>query len=207
MAARKILKVLAGLAGLLVCGLLALYLYISWNLPSVDILKSGEGLRGLLQVDDQPPPEVALLPLEALPPHLVNAFIAANADFPGAFKKGLAHRLLTSRQAKYGHLEGAVLQLNIALFLTPEEILEAWLATAYFGKNIFGVSAAAEKYHGKPLSELTLCEGAVLASIPKASIYNPVDYPDRAKERQQAVLEEMLRLGLIGEADRRACGR
>ena len=200
------------LSGLLACAVLALYLSVSWDLPSVDLLRTEEGLRSLIP-HDGPPPQVVLLPLHEMPPQVINAFIAAiDPDLAGKkwtgrnrFARGLSRKLLSARRTTYGHAQRAVQELNIALSLNREEMLGAWLAVAYFGKNTYGISAAVEKYYDKPLRELTLCEAAVLASIPNAPIDNPIDHPDRAQKRQQFVLGEMIRLGLASETDLESC--
>lgn len=209
----KLVKNVFLLLGLPVCGIFVFYLYVSWNLPPMGTLKTTEGLRSLHRFDRQSAQQVVLLPLNEIPPHVVNAFIAANdANFAernffdgGSFARGLAQYLLFANKKKISHLELAVLQFNIGLFLDREEILGAWLAMVYFGKNTFGVSAAARKYYDKPLQGLTLCEAAVLASIPQASIYNPIDHPDQAKKRQEFVLGRMVALGLANKADLEGC--
>ena len=44
------------------------------------------------------------------------------------------------------------------------DILRAYLNTVYFGRNAYGIEAAAHAYFNKPASQLTLEEGAVLAA-------------------------------------------
>ncbi|MDK6596545.1 biosynthetic peptidoglycan transglycosylase, partial [Escherichia coli] len=41
------------------------------------------------------------------------------------------------------------------------DILRAYLNTVYFGRNAYGIEAAAHAYFNKPASQLTLEEGAV----------------------------------------------
>ena len=67
------------------------------------------------------------------------------------------------------------------------------------------MGAASERYFGKPPSELTLPEAAMLAGLPQApSVYNPLINYETAKQRQAAVLDLMARNGFITafEADR-----
>lgn len=212
-AARMILKAVAALAGFLISAALALYLYISWGLPSVSALKTAEGLTPLVAHGGEPAPRAALLPLGDIPPHVVNAFLAAHdPDFAdrgildgGIFVYSLSKRVLIARGEKFGHMQDAVLQLNMGLFLTRDEILGAWLATAYFGNSTFGISAAARKYYGKPLAELSLCEAAMLAPIPAAPSFNPIARPGQARERGQAVLGRMVKHGWASKAEADAC--
>jgi len=53
---------------------------------------------------------------------------------------------------------------------------------------------------GKPLSELTIGQMAMLAGLPKAPARdNPIANPERAKRRQRYVLSRMRTLGFITE--------
>ena len=59
--------------------------------------------------------------------------------------------------------------------LSKEQIIEAYLNTIYLGANSYGISAAAESYFSKEVSDLTLAECALLASIPKSPTkYSPI---------------------------------
>jgi membrane peptidoglycan carboxypeptidase len=205
-ALRNVFRATAVAAVLLTGGITALYLYVSWGLPSVSALTSAKGLNAALGQYVQPPPQVFLLPLDAAPPHVVGAFIAthgrgfANRNFPGGglFARDLSRLLLRARGEKYSLVQAAVLQCNIALFLSREDILSAWLATAYFGRGVWGISAAARYYCDKPLAELNICDAALLATL-------PFGHPVHAKERQQFVLRAMAKLGLASDTDLAGC--
>ncbi len=57
---------------------------------------------------------------------------------------------------------------------TKDEILELYLNRVYFGAGAYGVEAASQRYFGKPATELTLAEAAMLAGLLKApSRYSP----------------------------------
>lgn len=90
--------------------------------------------------------------------------------------------------------------------LTKDEILELYLNRIYFGNAAYGVKAAAKTYFGKSdLNDLTLAEMATLAAIPKApNSYNPLDHPERARERRNTVLMLMAQQGIISEEEKRA---
>jgi penicillin-binding protein 1B len=82
------------------------------------------------------------------------------------------------------------------------EILECYLATVYLGHDrlvgIYGIAEAASVYFGKPVSKLTLAEGAMLAGMIRApNIYSPIRHPDGALRRRNQVLEQMSDLGWI----------
>ncbi len=85
---------------------------------------------------------------------------------------------------------------------TKDDILEAYLNEIYFsgidGYHMYGIEAASVGYFGKSAKDLTIAEAAVLAAIPKApNDYNPTDYPEDNKERQEVVLYKMFELGVI----------
>ena len=85
--------------------------------------------------------------------------------------------------------------------LDKEKILELYLNEIFLGQNAYGVTAAAQVYFNKTLSELAPHEAATLASLPKApSDYHPVRRKDRLRERRDFVLKEMFENGYIDEA-------
>ena len=74
-----------------------------------------------------------------------------------------------------------------------EQILEGYLNAISFGHGWFGVEAAARHYYGKTAAHLTLAEAASLAALPKGpAIYDPARYPDRNKNRRDAILDLMV---------------
>ncbi|MCD8104114.1 MAG: transglycosylase domain-containing protein [Lachnospiraceae bacterium] len=87
--------------------------------------------------------------------------------------------------------------------LTKEEILEDYLNTINFGSGCYGVEAAAQRYFGKEVSDLTLSKSAVLAAIPQnPSGYNPIDYPEANQARQRLILRYMEEQGYISHEER-----
>lgn len=77
-------------------------------------------------------------------------------------------------------------------------ILENYLNSINLGNNTLGVQAAAERYFGKDVSELTLSECGVIAGITKnPSGYNPILYPEQNAKRRKMVLDAMLKQGYI----------
>lgn len=85
---------------------------------------------------------------------------------------------------------------------SKERILELYLNQIPFGSGAYGVESAAQRYFGRPINELTVAEGAMLAALPKApSRYNPRRFPDRAIQRRNTVLELMRREGALSDAD------
>ncbi|MBQ8043685.1 MAG: penicillin-binding protein [Clostridia bacterium] len=71
-------------------------------------------------------------------------------------------------------------------------ILELYLNTVSFGKGCYGVQAAANRYFGKDISELTLDECTVLGAIIQAPTrLEPVSNPDRNNSRRKIILKYM----------------
>lgn len=80
---------------------------------------------------------------------------------------------------------------------SKREILEAYLNDIYLGRNrsisIIGVGEASHFYFGKPVTEITLAEAALLASmIPSPNHFSPFVRPDMALTRRNTVLGLML---------------
>ncbi len=86
--------------------------------------------------------------------------------------------------------------------LTREEILTLYLNTIYFGAGADGIGAAAYVYYGKEVSELTLAEAAMMISVlPCPSACNPLNSPERAVSRRETRLSNMLKEGMITQAE------
>lgn len=85
---------------------------------------------------------------------------------------------------------------------SKETILENYLNYIYLGSGCYGVEAASKYYFGKSASELDLAECASLVSITNnPSLYNPEYNPENNKNRQELVLDKMLELGFIDQAE------
>lgn len=81
---------------------------------------------------------------------------------------------------------------------TKEDILEAYLNVIPLSDNYVGVGAGANYYFGKDVSELSLAECAVMASITNnPSKYDPYRRPENVRNRQRTVLYKMYELGFI----------
>ena len=95
-----------------------------------------------------------------------------------------------------------VLALRLEKVMDKQQILEAYLNAVYFGHGAYGIEAASNTYFGKPTSELTLAEGALLAGVIKSpSNYAPHLNPDRALTRRNSILNTMAAKGLISQGE------
>ena len=105
---------------------------------------------------------------------------------------------LTSEQTLKRKLYEVLLAWKIEKHLTKDQILEVYMNQIYLGQRAFGFASAAQIYFGKNLKDITTAEAAMLAGLPKApSANNPVANPERAKVRQQYILQRMNKLGYI----------
>ena len=93
-----------------------------------------------------------------------------------------------------------LLALRIEEQLSKEQILELYMNQIFLGKRAYGFAAASQTYFGKPLSDISAAEAAMLAGLPKApSRFNPLVNPKRATERQRYILRRMLEVNFIDE--------
>ncbi|EKN5085208.1 penicillin-binding protein 1C, partial [Yersinia enterocolitica] len=75
---------------------------------------------------------------------------------------------------------------------SKDKILEIYLNRAPFGGTLQGIGAASWTYLGKPPSQLTPAEAALLAALPQApSRLRPDRYPLRAKAARDKVLSRL----------------
>ena len=99
-------------------------------------------------------------------------------------------------------------EMLLALWLehsfSKEQILSLYLNRVYFGAGTYGVDAAARKYFGKPASQVSAYEAAMLAGLLKApSRYNPFSDPKAAAARARLVVGNMVTAGYLSEAQAR----
>ncbi|MFE3941117.1 transglycosylase domain-containing protein [Streptomyces sp. NPDC059118] len=91
---------------------------------------------------------------------------------------------------------------------TKSQIFEGYLNTSYFGRNAYGIQAAAQAYYSKDIGHITTAEGAYLASLLNApSAYDVVVHPENkpaALGRWNYVLDGMVKEKWLGAAERAA---
>ncbi len=75
---------------------------------------------------------------------------------------------LTQERSWDRKVQEALLAFKLETVVSKDEILENYLNTIYFGRGAYGIEAASIAYFGVPSSELTVSQGAVLASIIKS---------------------------------------
>src|SRR5690606_21913782 len=134
------------------------------------------------------------VPLEQVPVHVRDAVLSAEDrnfyDNPGFSPTGLLRALrdnalgradagggstITQQYVKNAFLgpertvsrkaHELIISAKMAREWSKDEILHAYLNTIYFGRGAYGIEAGARAYFGKPVAELSVAEGAVLASL------------------------------------------
>lgn len=110
---------------------------------------------------------------------------------------------LTPNQNYRRKIQELILAMWLEAKFTKKEILALYMNRVYFGAGAYGIEAAAQRYFGKPASELTVGESALLAGLMKGpSRYSPMASTERAEKRATVVLNEMVRTGAITPAQR-----
>jgi penicillin-binding protein 1A len=112
------------------------------------------------------------------------------------------HFLLTNEVSVSRKIKEALLAYRIENQLSKNRILEIYLNEIYLGASAYGVTAAADTYFGKTLTQLTPAEAAFLAALPKApSNYSPLRHPDAARIRRDWVLDGMADQGWLSRSE------
>lgn len=84
---------------------------------------------------------------------------------------------------------------------TKQEIMERYLNIIHLSQGCYGVGAAADRFFGKTVSELSLSECAAIAGITQnPSYYDPVRFPEHTRTRRDVILSTMRELGYIDDA-------
>ncbi|MBQ5625069.1 MAG: PBP1A family penicillin-binding protein, partial [Phascolarctobacterium sp.] len=108
---------------------------------------------------------------------------------------------LTQERTITRKVKEAFLARELEKRYTKDEILEMYLNHIYFGQGAYGVESAARYYFNKEAKDLNIAESATLAAIPKSPNYfNPFENPKASKERQELVIDQMVKYGFITEA-------
>jgi len=141
--------------------------------------------------------------------------LASNAQGDSSLQGGssitqqLAKNLFLSNER---NLERKIKEAFLALWLethyTKDQILKLYLDRAYMGGGNFGVTAAAEYYFGKPVTDISLAEAAMLAGLYKAPTkFAPHVDLAAARGRANQVLSNMVDAGYLTEGQVTAARR
>lgn len=111
--------------------------------------------------------------------------------------------LLTPKKTWRRKIREASLALLVETKFSKDEILQMYFNEVPYGGTAYGIEEAAQKYFQKSATELSLSESALLTGLTRApSEYSPFGaYPEKAKQRQKQVIQEMLKAGYLTPAE------
>ena len=96
-----------------------------------------------------------------------------------------------------------VIAVKLERYYTKEEIIALYLNYFDFLYNAVGIKTAAATYFSKDPKDLTVNEAATLIGLCKnPSLYNPVRYKERSRERRNVVLSQMEKAGFLSAEER-----
>ncbi len=232
----KVMAVLTGsFVGTVLLLIIIAYFYFAQDLPNIQtisdyhpyVISEVFGKEGAKIGEYWYEERRQLMPIEEMPPLLINAFLAAEdsrffehrgVDFRGTLRAFIANfkagsivqggstitqqvtkSLLLTRQRSYVRkIKEAILATRLERYLTKDQILYLYLNQIYFGNRAYGVKAAIWDYFHKKPNEISLAEMTILASLPRApEIYSPLRHPEKCRERQLYVLQRMVEEGSI----------
>ena len=94
------------------------------------------------------------------------------------------------------------LAVSLEKKFTKDQILEGYLNIVFFSHEAYGIEAAARYFFSSTAKDLTLPQSALLAGLVNSpSFYNPAVNPEQSKARRDQVLDAMLALHKISQAD------
>ncbi|OGB86634.1 hypothetical protein A3J41_03495 [candidate division TM6 bacterium RIFCSPHIGHO2_12_FULL_38_8] len=159
--------------------------------------------------------------LEAMPVHLVQAFLVTEDrtffEHPGISFRGILRSMLVnlysgkkvqgastitqqlvrllffeSKKTFSRKLKEQIYAILVERQWSKEQILEAYLNNVYFGYGIYGVQAAAQRFWGKDIADISLDQACVLASIMKSPHkYSPIHAVQKVTKRRNMILNMM----------------
>lgn len=168
-----------------------------------------------------------LVTLDSLPSHVKNAFLAAeDKDFyrhKGFSVSGTAraiyknitnnkteggstitqqlvkNTLLSNEKTITRKIKELILAIEVEYTFSKDKIFEMYLNQVGFGGPAYGIQEASRQYFNVDAKDLDLSQATFLAGLPQApSKYSPFgEQPELAKQRQQFVLSQMLKLNMI----------
>jgi len=119
------------------------------------------------------------------------------AAFAGATSETLGRKVRELRMAA-----------RVEHTMSKNQILAGYLNAAYFGSSAYGIEVAAQRYFSTDASKLTLPQAALLAGlVENPTAYDPINYPKEATARRDQVLQRMVQVGDITQAQADAAGK
>lgn len=110
-------------------------------------------------------------------------------------------QLLTPQKSITRKVQELVLAIALEQRYSKDQILTMYLNRVYFGHGAYGVGAAAHVYFNKDAKDLTPGQAAFIAGLIQApSAYDPVPHYDAAHDRELYVLQGMVAINALSQA-------
>ena len=138
---------------------------------------------------------------------------AALADARGGSQQGgstitqqyVKNYFLTQNRTVSRKIKEIMISIKIDRKYTKQQILTDYLNTIYFGRNAYGIQSASQAYFGVDSNQLTVSQGAFLASVINAPAYfdpaNGADSKARASQRMSYVFDGMVKKGWLSQSE------
>ncbi len=109
--------------------------------------------------------------------------------------------MLSNEKSYLRKVKEIILSIELEARFSKDEIFKMYLNEIPYGRNAYGIEAAAQTYFNKHASELSIAESAYLAALPQApSYYNPSGPNfDALEARQQYILNQLKDAKYISE--------
>ena len=112
---------------------------------------------------------------------------------------------LSSERTFSRKMRELIISAKMARQWSKDDILAAYLNTIYYGRGAYGIAAAARAYFNKPVPQLTLAQGAMLAAVIRTpSILDPETHLPQLQARWNYVLDGMVTMRKLSAKDRAA---
>jgi len=114
----------------------------------------------------------------------------------------MKNHFLSNERSLWRKGQEAIMSMLTELHYDKDVILQGYINEVYLGQSktsaIHGFARASEFYFDRKITQLNLPQIALLVGMVKGpSYYNPRKHPERAKQRRDLVLTQMLEQGLI----------
>jgi membrane peptidoglycan carboxypeptidase len=114
----------------------------------------------------------------------------------------LARELVSKGGSIRRQIDELRLAEQIQRHFDERQVLTIYMNRVYLGENARGVEDASMRYFGKHAADLSLDEAALLAGLIRSPSHDsPIDYPERAVQRRNWVIDKMITQGLVSRGD------
>lgn len=110
----------------------------------------------------------------------------------------IARELVAGRRPVRRQIDELRLAERIQSHFDQRQIMTIYFNRVYLGENTYGVEDGAVRYFGKHVGDLSLDEAALLAGLIRSPAHDsPINHPERAVQRRNSVLAEMMSTGSV----------